>query len=338
MSRHDQHRHVLVVRLSALGDVAILQPVVKARAEANPDTLFTVAAPPLLEPLFQGINNVHFLAVKKRQPIHHLFKELMSVHPTMVADMHWVNRVIMTDLLFLMHGIPVHHIHKNRIARRRLTSQRHKQLTPLTPSWMLYDQVFDACGLRAPTPPLTETCQKYWTPTPTGTRAIGIAPFAQHRGKIWPKEQMLTLIDLLSREENVRIILFGSKEEAQTLEQWASHYPNVQSIAGQQSFGEELQIIRQMDVMVSMDSANLHFASALGTPVVSLWGATHPYGGFAGWRQNPQWAIQNNTLDCRPCSMYGRKPCQWGDYRCLTSIEPSTVKEMVLSILNGSQK
>ena len=84
--------------------------------------------------------------------------------------------------------------------------------------------------------------------------------------------------------------------------------------------------------MVSMDSANMHLASLVDIPVVSIWGATHPYCGFKGWRQNDENIIQL-PLTCRPCSVFGDRPCHRGDYLCLNGIKPAIVTDKILSIL-----
>jgi ADP-heptose:LPS heptosyltransferase len=89
-----------------------------------------------------------------------------------------------------------------------------------------------------------------------------------------------------------------------------------------------------LDLMLSMDSANMHLASLTGVPVISIWGATHPYAGFMGYGQNPDNAIQT-SLPCRPCSIYGNKPCMSKDYACLNDIRPETVLEKIqLTIQN----
>ena len=81
-----------------------------------------------------------------------------------------------------------------------------------------------------------------------------------------------------------------------------------------------------------MDSANMHLASLTGIPVVSIWGATHPYAGFMGWGQSLDNAIQLD-MDCRPCSIFGQKPCRLGDYPCLNNIKPETVVEKINTLL-----
>lgn len=320
---------LLVIRLSALGDVAILQPVLKARAVANPDVLFTIAGPPLLEPLFRGFDNIHYLPLRKRQPVRHLYRMLAGSNPTMVADMHHVNRTIGVDLLFCLHRTPVRHIYKDRRGKRQLVRNGSNHTAPLKPTWQRYDEVFERCGLAKG---IIDTsfwpCKK----SQGGGARIGIAPFAQHQGKIWPEVHVQQLIALLADNPQNTIFLFGGPNESDKLKQWASPYPNVHSAAAHYTFEQELQLIASLNVMVSMDSANMHFASCLGIPVVSIWGATHPAAGFYGWRQNPCWSL-GVDLDCRPCSVFGDKPCRFGDYRCLQQISPQQVYQAVLTLI-----
>jgi ADP-heptose:LPS heptosyltransferase len=313
-------KRILVIRLSALGDVAILQPVLRLRATRCPDVLFLIAAPPRLQPLFQGVDNIQFIPTQKKQSSKKLYDALSPYHPDIVADMHRVNRVIGLDWLFRIHGVPVRAIRKHT--------------TPGRPSWLRYNDGLDRCGLMK-VDELGSLASDYWRPKAASgsSFSIGIAPFAQHQGKIWPLDQMEQLVDLLSRDGRFQLYLFGSKEERGTLESWASRYPQTESLAGKYSFEDELKQMAQLDIMVSMDSANMHFASCMGVPVVSIWGATHPCKGFYGWRQNPEWAV-GHSFDCRPCSKYGKKPCKFGDYRCLRAVTPQEVLSKIKSILS----
>ena len=317
-------KHLLVIRLSALGDVAILTPVLKAYALANPDVRFTVAAPPLLQPLFDGISNVDFLGVKKKQSSRAIYQQLKSVGADTVADMHCVNRVnhalflLRLDALLHLHPLRVSRIRKGRLSRWLFL--RHLRTTPRRAQTERYADVFQRLGL-------TQLATLHSSPTTHPSSPVGIAPFAQHNGKIWPFENTSRLALMLA-EKGYNVCLFGSKEEASQLEALAAKHPNINSLAGKQSFAEELEIIRNLSLMVSMDSANMHFASAVGTPVVSIWGATHPDFGFYGWGQNRFNALCAN-LKCQPCSAYGNKPCRYGDYRCMTAVTPEAVMEKI---------
>ena len=143
-------------------------------------------------------------------------------------------------------------------------------------------------------------------------------------------EKMERVIELLlEREPNCRIFLFGGgAEERELLTRWESRHDRcICALLG--SLYNELVLMSHLDTMVSMDSANMHLASLTGTRVVSVWGATHPFAGFMGWNQSPADAVQT-TLPCRPCSIFGNKPCLHGDYPCLNSITPEEIVERVL--------
>lgn len=323
MAQSGYRRHILVIRLSAFGDVAVLQPVLRHRAEANLDTLFTLAGPPRLAPLFEGMGNVHYLPTPRRQKPRELYRQLAplksdtaSGQTFVVADMHHVLRTIGLDWLFRLHGVTVHTIRKHN--------------KPVRPTWRRYDEVFDRCGLKGKMQEEPACWQA--RPSDGSCRTVGIAPFAQHEGKRYPLPLMERVVEELSRDSRIRIQLYGSPDEAPLLQPWMDRFPRTEVVAGRYTFEEELRCIAALDVMISMDSSNMHFASALGVPVISIWGATHPGRGFYGWRQNPNWAVQLD-MPCRPCSRYGNKPCRLGGYPCLAGIKPEEVVRRTLSVL-----
>ena len=165
---------------------------------------------------------------------------------------------------------------------------------------------------------------------------MGIAPFAAHKGKIYPVEKMEQVVaETIRRHPSCRIFLFGGgSDEHRTLNAWAERYPNaINASALLGSLQQELILMSHLDVMVSMDSANMHLASVCGTRVVSVWGATHPFAGFVGWGQRESDTVQA-AMPCRPCSIYGAKPCLRGDFACLSSIEPQMIVEKVEKVLN----
>lgn len=322
----DSRKHILIIRFSALGDVAILAPVLKQKMAASPDVDVTVAAPPMLEPLFSGIPHLSFIGIDKRAGYLRIFRQLLSCRPDIVADIHSVTRTFILDSLFLMHFVPVRIMVKQRIKRRKLLKHKNIQLTP---SWQKYDYVLRKCGMAG-----AAAMPEYFSPKTSqdGVRRIGIAPFSTSIGKDYPLEKMEKVISMLAGEPDVEICLFGGKKYAVQFGKWMAKYPCVR-IPDCPSFSEELDLIRKLDVMVSMDSANLHFASALEVPAVTVWGATHPYCGFAGWGQNPEWSVQAD-LPCRPCSIYGSKPCYKGTYECMGLIDPEQIYEKVMNLIS----
>jgi ADP-heptose:LPS heptosyltransferase len=144
---------------------------------------------------------------------------------------------------------------------------------------------------------------------------------------MYPPELLAKVLEML--HQDYEFYLFGGgKQEQKLCEKWQEKYKNVYSLVGKYSLKQEMEFISGLDVMLSMDSAGMHMASLCNIPCVSIWGATHPYAGFVGFGQenNPQIQLE---LPCRPCSVYGNKPCRYKDYRCLWKITPEKIVEFL---------
>lgn len=337
---------ILVIRLSAIGDVAMTVPVIYSAAKANPQDSFTVLTQAFLIPVFMnrpanvdviGINTK--AAEKTLGGLLRFASALVKYDYDIVLDLHNVIRTMIVRSFFRVKGKKVFVVDKARSERKRLTTRNHKAFKPLRPVIERYADVFRASGLN-----YTETFTSLYESraadlsameaiagTKTG-KWIGIAPFAKHRGKIYPLDDMEQVVARLSEHEDYTIFLLGGRgyEEA-VLEQWAFQYPRVKSIVGRYTLDNELALISRLDVLLCMDSANMHFASLVGTKVVSIWGATHPYAGFYGYHQDPDNAIQID-LPCRPCSVFGQKPCFRGDWACMMQIRPEKIVEKVKEV------
>lgn len=320
MQKGNKTPHVLCFRFSSLGDVAIAAVVLKSCARDNPGVQFTLAGPGLLAPLFEGVPNLNLFPVDKKQPLFGLLGKFIRLHPTHVADLHSVIRTFVLRTFLFFAGHPVVYLHKGRRSRRRLLKDPEKT-PPLVPIYRRYAQTLERLGFAIPSLKDSNTIPLEKGPW----KKAGVAPFARHRGKQWPLERMRRIVNHLAGQGTVVYLFGGGPEENGILQEWAKDNTRI-IVAGEniKGFAGELSAIRELDVMISMDSANMHFASAVGIPVISIWGATHPKAGFYGWRQDLQRAIQW-PLECRPCSIFGAKPCWKGTYECMKKISVEDV-------------
>lgn len=339
---------ILVIRFSAIGDVTMTIPIVYSLAIHYPQHEITVLSRKNVGPLFRNLpDNVKFIGVdlateyKGVWGLNRLYSELKDKNFDYVADLHNVLRTKYLCMRFGLSGVPLASIRKGRAGKRKLVRRYHKVFKMQESSFERYADVFKRLGLPvllnftsiygygkgdfsqiASTVGLKE--DKVW---------IGIAPFAKHKGKIYPLELQEQVVAHFAADPAVKVFLFGGgKEEQAVLEGWVMKYPTVTSMIGKLNMDTELNLISHLDVMLSMDSANMHLASLVNTPVVSVWGATHPYAGFMGWKQLPTNAVQVD-LPCRPCSVFGQKPCFRGDYACLYEIKPEQIIDKIESSL-----
>ncbi len=334
--------HILVIRFSALGDVAMTVPVVYSLAHQYPWVRITVLSRPSVRPLFEHLApNVGFMGADIRgeykgvKGLNSLYRRLLAKQFTAIADLHSVLRSDYLRMRFKLSRFKVAHIDKHRRGKRLLVASVGKQLVQQPTSFQNYADVFAKLGY-----PLHLDFTSIF-PSEDGVGHdksapwIGIAPFAAHKGKIYPVGKMEQVIArLIQSYPQGRIYLFGGgKEESAVMDEWMLRFPGVTNASAQlNGLSEELSLMSRLDVMVSMDSANMHLASLVNTPVVSIWGATHPYAGFMGWNQKESRAVQLD-LPCRPCSIYGNKPCARGDYACLENISPEMIVDQIKAVL-----
>lgn len=336
--------NVLVIRLSAIGDVAMTIPVLYSVARENPEDTFTLLTQPFLQlllinpppnvtvrPIDTKGTEKSFLGLMK-------FARQLSKEPyDIVIDLHAVIRSKLIASWFKMKGRKVYVLDKMREARKKLVRKDHKVLRPIRQTTDRYADVFIKAGFdykeqfdslyESSLPDMSFITETYGEKNTE--RWIGIAPFAKHKGKIYPLEEMEKVVKLLSEREGTKVFLFGGKgEEQKVLDSWQERYKEVFSIVGKFSLDKELVLIDHLDLLISMDSANMHFASLVQTPVVSIWGATHPYAGFYGYKQDPENCIQAPLL-CRPCSVFGQKECYRGDWACLSWITPDMIIDKI---------
>ncbi len=324
-------KKILVTRFSAMGDVAMIVPVLKNVLEQNPDVEITVVSRPFFTPFFKNIERLHFKPIDLKKDykgvsgIYRLAQELKKEPFDAYADLHNVLRTQMLRAFLRFSISSSASIDKGRKEKKALTQKKHKKRIPLKSTFERYADVFRKLGLTVHLHPVLNQ-EKKSLPSDLQKRILfdsekkhlGIAPFAQHEGKIYPLEKIRSIVKTLSQNPDLQIYLFGGGEkEKKLLEEIEQENAHSISLVGKTNLEEELFIISNLDVMLSMDSGNMHMASLVGTSVISFWGATHPYAGFMGFGQSAKNSIQREDLNCRPCSIYGNKPCWRGDWECL---------------------
>jgi len=344
-------KHILVIRLSAMGDVAMTVPVLRALNQQHSELKLTVVSRPFFKPFFDGIPNVNFFAVdlQKRHKgffgLLQLFSDLKKMDIDVVADLHNVLRSKVIRSLFALSGKKVAYTDKGRAEKKALTSLINKVFKPLKPMVERHVETFEKLGLS-----IDLTSRNFGTQFPTkavlsdeilkitenkNQNWVGIAPFAQYEGKAYPLDLMQKVIDELAKNNSIKIFLFGGgNKEIQQLNQLQNNHLNVVVIAGKIKFKQELDLISNLDVMLSMDSGNSHIAAMLGVKVITLWGATHPFAGFSPFNQPMENCItaDREKFPLLPTSIYGNKKVE-GYEEAMRTIEPEKVVFRVQSLL-----
>ena len=343
-------QHIAVIRLYAMGDVAMTVPVLRAFVSQNPNVKITVISRPFFKPFFEGIPNLSFFAFdeKKRHKgfigLLRLFQDLKALKIDAFADLHNVLRSKVVRTLFALSGKKTAFVHKARAEKAALTRSENKVFKPLATMFERHTKVFEELGftvdLSDPTFPkkavLSNAVLKILVgnekiPDFSGIK-IGIAPFAQYDSKVYPLDLMQEVINKLAENTTYKILLFGGgKKEIELLNSLSKGKENVVVVAGQLKFQQELQLISNLDVMLSMDSGNAHIAAMLGVKVITLWGATHPFAGFLPFNQTMENALvsDRNLYPKLPTSVYGNKKVE-GYQEAMRTIDVERIIALII--------
>jgi len=309
---------ILAYRFSAFGDVAMTVPVCVEFLEQNPDVQIIFISRDNFKDLFDRhprliFKGISFDDYKGVFGIRKLTRQLIrEFKPDYVADLHDVIRTKMVNTIFKRHRYQVYKINKGKEEKEKLTNIWNLDKKPLKRTVERYADVFRKMGFSL------ELSHKYRSQSDEKS-GIGFAPFAQHKGKMMPLAKSFELARILAKSHKI-YFFGGGKEEDEILRKWESQIPNTLSLSGKLALKKELEKISELEIMISMDSANMHLASLMGTRCISVWGSTHHFAGFLGYGQSEDDIVHVKDLSCRPCSVFGDKECFRGDYACLEEL------------------
>lgn len=346
MAKKGNNAHVLIIRLSAMGDVAMLVPVVLALTKTYPDLRLTLLTRARFAPMFKDISNLTVLeadvkgAHKGVFGLYRLYGILRQQQLTAIADVHHVLRSTILKLFFTFSKIPFVQIDKGRKEKRRLIRPKNKCFKALKSTHQRYADVFGKLGYPIK---INDNHRLHKAPIklekivlPSNKILIGIAPYAAYTSKTYPLELMRQVMSMLVAWEQVHLVLFGGgeKEVGQLNELAQDVGSSVTNVAGKLSFLEELQIISNLKLMLAMDSGNGHLAANYGVPVVTLWGVTHPFAGFAPFGQPKENSLcaDRDQFPQLPTSIYGNSYPE-GYETAIASIHPNTIVQRIKCIL-----
>ncbi len=330
---------LLVIRTSAMGDVALTTLVIRGVMSKYQDIEIMLLTRSAFKPFFNSISNLMFFTpdFKNRHKgftgLFRLYKDIVKQGKIgYVIDLHDVIRSKIIRWLFRIKRVPVSVIDKGK--NEKLALIKGKRKTQLKHTVQRYTDVFARAGFHfdiSEGPWIIPTAD--WvnkmaeSPDNFDGLNIGVAPYAKHELKTWPEENMTLLLNHIAEKQKTRFWLFGGKEEAERLNKFKDKVPGTLNMAGKVTLEEELAIMSMLDFMIAMDSSNMHMAALLGIKVISIWGGTDPLTGFGAWMQPDHFSIRIpvTELSCRPCTIYGKGICHRGDFACMNWLTPEMV-------------
>lgn len=336
-----------------MGDVALTTPALIAIAAEYPNVQITLVTRGNFAPFFYNIPNLNVIGINLKKykgvmGLYQLFKELNILGPYhSVIDLHGSLRSRLISIFFRLRGVKYFKIIKGRREKRKQVRRFHKKLKPIPHTVERYLNVFKKAGFPAPIrkgPWINVDgeakifAKDYFTSIGMKKKEglyIGFAPFAGKKLKEWPLAKSERLIPMILEEfPEAKVFLFGSKEETPIMERLKNGNEKVFIVSGGKlGIRGELGIIEKIDVMIGMDSSNIHIAALMKKPVIGIYGTTHPISGFGPFAQEDTGVLQVD-LPCRPCSIYGNNTCYRKDFACMEMIDPGDVVKRIKVAFN----
>lgn len=310
-------------------------PIIRLVLEQNPDIKLSVLTKAPYIEIFREFKQIDVITLDTKRKhkgllgLLKLRKELKELKIDSVIDLH---NVLRTNFLKLFWGKGFYQIDKGRKEKRALINGKFQQIKT---TQQRYLDVFEESKIKINKSkikfPEKSNFRQYKISNKINlnTKLIGIAPFAKHESKTYSLEKMTQVISYVSKKHTVLLFGGGEKEE-KILQNIANENNNVFNLTKNLSLSNQMDFISNLDLMVSMDSANGHLAAMYGVKVITIWGVTHPYAGFTPFNQNPSLSI---TVDRKkypkiPTSIYGNKYPE--DYK--NAINSIAAKEIIKKI------
>lgn len=320
----------LVIQTAWLGDAVLTTPLIAAAAarHGTVDVLTTPDAAPLFATLPEVVSVITYDKRGAQRGIRHLLRLTFALRARRYAAAYLPHRSVRTAVVARLAGIPRRIGFGNAPApARALYTERvpfpdaHESArlaalagggptdlrVVLTPAdGAAAQRVLDAEGVRAP--------------------FVALAPGSARPTKRWP--HYAELAARLAADGRSTVVL-GAPEDAGHVRAGR----RIANLAGRLPIRTSAAVVARADVAVANDSAVMHIAQAVGTPVVAVFGPTAPSLGFAP-RGPRDRVVEHAGLDCRPCSTHGDTRCPLGHHRCLRDLPVARVLAAVRETLS----
>lgn len=332
---------IVVVRQSALGDVLLATPAIRALAQARPEAQVTLVTGPAYVPLLEGLDWLGGVVPwPPGRSVRAMAAELRAAGPvpTYVDLQHKARTVALGGRLRSWERVafrrrtPVQGV-LALLGRDPVLSGRH--------ATRLYLDALRPLGVL---PPRGKGALRPEVAVPEGAAAAGraavdalgrrpviaFAPGARWATKRWDPARLAAVARGLAEAPGAATVLAGGPGDEDALEAFRAAAPpdldatdrDLEGLAG---------ILAATDLLVAGDTGLAHLASAVGVPVVSIFGPTAP----SRWAPAGARIVQV-PVPCAPCSNHGGPTCPEGHHRCLGELPVDAVLAAARARLEGS--
>jgi len=312
-------KKILIIRLSSLGDVLLTTPVLRSLMKNYPDLTIDFLVKQNFEVAIRLNPNINSVIIYNDSP--ELTTQLKENDYDVVIDLHNNFR---TKKIVKQLGLPYYKFIKPNLEKFLLVHTKINLLKEKKPISVRYAEVIPDFNLD------DEGLELF---IPAGIHSeleglnnvVGFAPGAFHYTKRWPIEYYAELGKKLN-EEGYTIAILGGESDKTICMDLQKMIPNSLDLSNNNDLFQTAAHIKNCKVLICNDSGLMHTASAIGTPVIAIFGSTVREFGFAPYGIK-NIVVENSKLKCRPCTHIGKGKCQKGHFKCMKEITPDLLYE-----------
>ena len=330
----DELRRILLIRLSSLGDILLMTPLLNLLRTTCPQAQIDVLVKAEYHDLLRAHPGItRLLIFDPRQSLLHTLRGLRADRYDLALDLHCTPRSQL-----LLRGLRARRklVYNKRVLRRALLVRLGwNTLRRMTPVPELYAAPLRRLGLAgqlgAPSMHLDgesmEAMEAHITgslPDAPNQPLLAVAPGARWATKRWPVERFAAVAQELAREKQAAVVILGGPDEAQLARTLCDKLDvPVVNGAGTLSLMNSAALLSRCRLLISNDSGLMHMATALQVPVVAIFGPTVQEFGFYPFQARAE--VVSEPLSCRPCSTKGSRYCPRGHHACMQDIPSARV-------------
>ena len=287
-------------------------PVISILRSTHPEIKITLLTTKFFSILYNQIPEIDFLYFEPKHKtwrgLFSLSRKINKINPDFIIDLHDVLRTKILRLFLINKLGNTVVVNKGRKEKKLLI--RGIKSEPLKSMHLRYAETFEALNIKINIDDFSYykkikiTNRNY--AFSSNDKLIGIAPFARHQCKEYSTSNIINFIDSL--DKSWQVLIFGAPgNEEQKIIKLCNNESNRHVISSNYNLEEQMAIMSNLDVMISMDSANGHIASLFGIDVITIWGATHPNSGYGPLNQPKENSIvpDLNKFPDLPVTIYG---------------------------------
>ena len=340
MKTDKKNRKILVIQTAFLGDVVLSTPLIRALRQQFPAAELDVICIPASRSILE--QNPHLSRVLSFRKKEGFWRKNYSFWQLILE----IRRNGYDIGISLQSSLTSAHLMKWGRIPMRIGFWQQKFLThPIRhpKGWHMRDRYLALMQPFAPGPFNNQT-EVFWDSEAEKTvqqvvgefrqnsePVVGMAPGSVWATKCWPEEYWHQLVGELA-EAGMRMILLGGPGEVDLCERLRMTGGQFAlNLAGQFSITTSAAVIKQVDVMLTNDSAPLHLANAVETDVFAFFGPTVRRFGCYPFRENDR--MLEVELECRPCGKHGSNICPQGHLNCMRLISPNSVLSEIMTYL-----